>query len=164
MSQNNGRVTNLTQNDNFELYDIFKQQTSVPHKRVSEEAIKSVHSKNPVSDMFFSRGNIDVLQEGIRYMVYQKSCGKHVIGKQSETDLIVIMRSIYLEYGVFKPYGVMEQVRELNTRVLEYCVPKILEEINIYLYYRKDISNLPVPLNRGEFVSSKGTKVLEQRF
>jgi len=164
MFHNNGRVGDTVKNTNFELYDMFKEAGNKPHRWVSDEALKNIHTKNELSDIFFSRKNIDAVQEGIRYMVYKKTCGKHTIGKQSETDLIVIMRSIYLQYGEYKPYGILEQVRDLNSRVLEYCVPKIVEEINIYMHYRKDINSLPVPIDRGEFVSSKGTKVLEQRF
>lgn len=157
----NGRV-NTTPNNNFNAYDLFKE--SKQNRFVNEEAIKNIHAKNDLSDVFFSRENIDTLQEAIRYMVYKKSCGKHIIDKQSETDLIIVMRSIYLQYGEHRPFGVFEQVKELNTKVLEYCVPKILEEINIYLQYKHDISALPIPLDRGEFSSSKGTKVLEQTF
>lgn len=163
MFQNNGRVSDTVQNTNFELYDMFKEKGK-PNRWVGDEALKNIHTKNPLSEIFFSRKNIDALQEGVRYTVFKKSCGKHVIGQQSETDLIVIMRSIYLQYGEYKPYGIMDQVRDLNTRVLEYAVPKILEEINIYMQYRKDINSLPVPMDRGEFISAKGTKVLEQRF
>lgn len=163
MSQNNGRFTDDIRGDNFQLYQLYVNQ-SQPHKRAGQEAIKSIHGKNELSETFFSRKNIDALQEGIRYTVYKKSCGKYVIGKQSETDLIIVMRSTYLQYGEYKPYGILDQVRELNKRVLEYCVPKILEEIKLYMYYRKDISQMPIPLERGEYISSKGTKVLEQRF
>lgn len=164
MSQNNGRVTDTTQNDNFDLYDLFKQEESKPRRWVDDEVLKSIHSKNELSMVFFGRKNINALQEAIRYQVFKGSCGKHIIDKQSETDLIVIMRSMYLEYGQYRPFGIKEQVQALNQRVLEYCVPRILQEINIYLHYRNDIQNLPVPLDRGEFISAKGTKVLEQSF
>lgn len=161
MFDNNGRV-DLVNNNNFNMYDMFKEETK--SKYVSEEAIKSIHSKNELSEIFFSRQNIDILQNAIRYLVYKKTCGKHVIDKQSETDLIIVMRSIYLQYGKHTPYAIKEQIKDLNERVLEYCVPKIIGEIHMYLQYRKDISSLPVPMDRGEFISSKGTKVLEQRF
>jgi hypothetical protein len=161
MFTQNGRVDTIPKN-NYNMYDMFKEQHT--NKYVSEEAIKSIHSKNELSDVFFSRKNIDILQDSIRYLVFKNSCKKHVIDKQSETDLVIVMRSIYLQYGEHRPYGIAEQVKELNSRVLEYCVPKILDEINIYLHYRKDISALPVPMDRGEFISAKGTKVLEQKF
>ena len=160
-SQSNGRVDTL-QDNNYEMYNLFNEKTQ--YRNAGDEAIKSVHQRNEVSDIFFSRQNIDYLQDALRYLVYEKSCKKHVIDKQSETELIIVMRSTYLQYGEHKPYGIADQIKQLNTAVLNYCVPKILEEIKQYLYYRKDISALPVPMDRGQFVSSKGTKVLEQRF
>lgn len=162
-SSNNGRV-DVEENDNYQMYNLFKQNSQYKNDQASEEAIKNIHAKNPLSDIFFSPQNMNYLHDAIRYLVYEKSCKKHIIDKQSETDLFIIMRSVYLQYGEHKPYGIREQVKELNTLVLNYCVPKILEEIKIYLHYRKDISALPVPMDRGEFISAKGTKVLEQRF
>lgn len=162
--RDNGRVQGTLSGDNFNLYNSFKEARPYTSSQASQEAIKNIHTQNALSDMFFSRANIDVLHEAIRYMVYKKSCGKHVIDRQSETDLLIIMRSVYLQYGEYKPYLLKEQVKDLNTQVINYCVPKILEEIKIYLHYRKDISQLPEPMDRGEFVSSKGTKVLEQRW
>jgi hypothetical protein len=161
LPQSSGRVS-VTKHDNFNLFKLY-QETS-PNKYASEEAIKSIHTQNDISTIFFSRENIDALQDSIRYLVYTKSCKKHTIDKQSENDLLIIMRSIYLQYAEHKPYNILDQIKVLNLYVVEYCVPKILEEINIYLYYRKDISQLPMPMERGEFISAKGNKVLEQRF
>lgn len=158
---NNGRVDTL-ENDNWKMYDLHKE--SRPYSNMSDDAIKSIHGKNLLSDVFFSRKNIDYLHDAIRFMVYEKSCRKHVIDRQSETDLLIIMRSVYLQYGEHKPYNLKDQVKALNTIVLNYCVPKILEEIKIYIHYKKDISSLPVPVDRGEYISAKGTKVLEQKF
>lgn len=157
----NGRVDTL-QNGNYQMYSMYQEKR--PAETAQDEAIRSIHVKNELSRVFFSRMNIDYIQDAIRYLVFSKSCGKHMIDKQSETELLIVMRSIYLQFGEHKPYKLNDQVKDLNTQVLNYCVPKILEEIKIYLHYRKDISGLPVPMDRGEFVSSKGTKVLEQRF
>ena len=158
---NNGRVDTLN-GDNFAMYSLYQEKR--PSETAHFEAIKSIHVRNELSDIFFSRMNIDYIQEAIRYLVFEKSCGKHVIDKQSETELIIVMRSIYLQYGQNRLSKLNDHVRDLNTQVLNFCVPKIIQEINIYLRYRKDISALPVPMDRGEFVSSKGTKVLQQSF
>lgn len=159
-SQNNGRVDTV-QNDNFQAYQLFSEDQKV--KNYQQEAIKSIHADNELAHLFFSRDNIDALQQGIRYMVHKKSCGQYTIGNQSETELAIVMRSVYLQYAEHRPYGVVEQVRELNGLVINYCVPKILEEVRIYLHYKKDISQLPIPMDRGEFISAKGTKVLENK-
>lgn len=159
-SKSNGRVDTLADN-NYEMYKLFHE--TKPYNNAEGESLRSIHEKNELSDLFFSRQNIDYIQDALRYMVYIKSCKKHVIDKQSETELVIVMRSIYLQYGEHKQYDIKKQIRELNIAVLNYCVPKVLEEIKQYLYYKKDISVLPVPMDRGEFVSSKGTKVLDMK-
>lgn len=157
---NNGRV-DTSSLSGLHGYDLFLEEK--PSKTVQTEAIRSVHTDNELARVFFSRANIDALQDGIRYMVYKKSCGKFVIGKQSEAELTVIMRSIYLQQGQFLPYGILDQVKQLNTDVLNYCVPRITEEVRLYMQYKRDISQLPVPMERGEFISAKGTKTLETK-
>jgi hypothetical protein len=125
-----------------------------------EEALKGNTGSNALSDVYFSPQNIKAVQEAIRYQVYIKSDKKHVIDNQSETDLKIVMRSIYIEYAKNLSYDILGQVRELNSHVLEFCVNRILEEINMYLHYRTDISRNYVPLARSENTSSAGSKTL----
>ena len=125
------------------------------------EALKGTISKNPLSDLFFSVQNIEALQQGIRYLVYTQSCNKHVIDRQSEADLRIVMRSVYLQNAKHQPDNVVEQVRELNTFVLRWCVPKIINEVDSYLQYRNEISKNPVPIERSQNDNVYGTKSLE---
>jgi hypothetical protein len=157
----NGRV-NLLNNANYQSYGLFEENKKDPNS-FNKEAIRNIHINNPISTIFFSQQNIDALQEAIRYQVYLKSDKKHVIDKQSEIELFIIMRAMYLQYAEHKPYGILEQIRELNQMVIDYCLPKMMAEIDQYTYYKKDIQQLPVPLERGELSSSKGTKVLQLR-
>lgn len=118
---------------------------------------------NPVSSLFFSRHNVDVLHDGIRYMVYKGTNDRTVISRQSDIELRVIMRSIYLQYARHLPYQVVDQVKELNTKVLDFAVPRILVELNQYLNYAVDVTKLPVPMERSKNVSVKGDKVLDMK-
>ena len=118
---------------------------------------------NPIASLFFSKHNVDVLQDGIRYMVYKRTHDKTVISRQSEIELRVIMRSIYLQYARHLPYRVVDQVKELNGKVLDFAVPRILTELNTYLNYAVDVSELPVPLEHSKNVSVKGEKVLDMK-
>lgn len=154
----NGRVNTIKDN-NFTPYSLFKEKKT--YNSLLDESIKNIHQKNNLNQIYFSQDNINALQQGIRYLVYKKSCGKYIIDNQSETELGIIMRSVYLQYGEFREYGLLEQIKELNQIVLNYCVDKILQEIKMYIHYKNDISKLPEPISRGEFISSKGTKVLE---
>lgn len=160
--QNNGRVLDTLYGDNYNIYDLFKQDTK-PSLNFNDEAIKGTHSNNDLSRFFFSQQNIDVLQDAIRYQVYTKSCKKHVIDRQSDTELKLIMRATYLEKARHATKDILGEIKRLNSVVLDFCIPRILQEINIYMHYRDDISHLPIPLERGQFSSAKGQKVLETK-
>lgn len=157
----NGRV-NTTQDANYALYNLF-QNGNNQMSEFSREAIIGIHTTTPLNDLFFSEKNVKALQQGIHNVVANKSQGEFLIGSQSEVELQVVMRAIYLKEAQHHDYGIIEQVRELNQKVIDYCVPRILEEVRMFKYYKKDVSQLPVPLARGEFSSSKGLRVLESK-
>ena len=127
------------------------------------EALRGEIYHTPVSDLFFSVQNIDALHHGIRYLVYKASGRQHVIGRQSDVDLLLIMKGIFLEHAIHVAGDALKQVKSLNARVLDYIVPRVMTEIDMYLKYRRDVSTLPVPLERAPLMSQKGTRVLEQR-
>ena len=155
---NNGRVTDLHQS-NLTTYSFFHENNKDPN-HFRTQAVKHIHTESPVAGIFFSAENIDALQEGIRYSVYSKSPGRYVIGKQSETELQIVMRSIYLQYAKNLSTNLSDQVRELNSKVLDYTVPIIINEVQNYKQYTNDISQLPVPMERSKNMSSTGTKIL----
>jgi hypothetical protein len=127
----------------------------------AREAITGDYERTPLSDLFFSSRNIDALQRGMRNVVLNESKGKYTIDRQSDTELQVVMRGIFFEHAHFLPYDVVGQVQELNKRVLEYVVPRIINEIEMYLKYQYDVTTLPVPLPRGQISSMKGSRTLE---
>ena len=71
------------------------------------------------------------------------------------------MRSIYFQYGKNNNFNVIEQVRELNRIVINWCVDEIITNINQYMNYKTNISTLPMPMERAQLPSQKGTKTLE---
>ena len=125
-----------------------------------DTAIEHTISKNDVNSIFFSKENVAALQQGIRYTVFRES--QQIIGNQNETELMVIMRSIYLQYAKNLPDNILSQIRDLNGRVLDYVVPKITIELNQYKTYIRDASGLPVPMDRGQNTSVTGTKFSRQ--
>jgi len=121
-------------------------------------AIEHSVTENPLNDLYFSKLNIDAVQEAVRYTIF-KETGK-VIEKQNERELVVIMRSIYLQYSRNLPTNLVKQVKDLNKRVLDEIIPKIVIELKQYQTYLRDASGLPVPMERGENTSTTGTKFL----
>jgi hypothetical protein len=119
---------------------------------------------SPLSTLFFCASNMEALQQGVRYGVYKASGGQVVIGRQSDDELLIVMRSIYLQHAQNRPGDVVEQVRELNARVLDFAVPRVAIEVQQHRKHLSEVTVNPVPLlDRAQSVSQKGMRVLEQR-
>lgn len=115
----------------------------------------------PLSDAFFTKRNVATIQESIRTIIYQKSGSKkYEIDDQDADELQIIMRAIFLQYAKNRPYDIDGQVRELNKMIIDWCIPKILSEIDHYLYYLNDVSKMPSPLQHPVHLSSAGTRSL----
>ena len=110
------------------------------------ERINYRHSCTPLNQMFFSQTNVDNLQSKIKADVLARSSGKYAIDNQSESDLMIIMRSYYLQYGDNSPDRVAESLEDLNQRVVSYCGNSIMSEVEAYKQYRKDILDFPDPI------------------
>jgi hypothetical protein len=155
----NGRVNALGNvADSYELQKQHIPVTENPHNMVSRN-----YNCSAVSDMFFSTNNINIIQMGIRNRILNTTQGRYHIGRQSDDELKIIMRSIYFQYSKNLPNNIIEQVRDLNTRVIDWAVPQILTNLKQDEKYRQDISSLPEPLARSELTTLKGTKSLEMK-
>ena len=97
----------------------------------------------------------------MRYRVWVESGKKHVIGRQSDGELKIIMRSIFLQYGKYRDTRIIDQVKELNKIACQYTIPNILSNVEQYIGYKKDLSFLPKPLALPQNLSIKGTKMYQ---
>lgn len=144
--------------NSFNLY----QQRDSGNQLYNREATHHYHEETPLSIVYFSEGNINLLQDMIKYQVYKQSNNQHVINRQSDTELKIIMRSIYLQYGRNDPNNIKEQVAYLNNIVVKEAVPGILSGIEQYNAYITKITKLPIPIPRPINLSNKGTKTLQE--
>jgi hypothetical protein len=156
----NGRIDLMTQLPSFDIPAY--NRLGVDNKMFHREATMGQLAESPLSKVFFSEANVNALQEGIRYRVYVETGGKFTIGRQSDQELRIIMRSIYYQYGRNDGSDCVAQTRELNAKVLDWTVPEVLSNLMQYQVYKKDASTLPMPLEHSQMMSTKGTKVLEQ--
>jgi hypothetical protein len=152
----NGRVNALTPVNNYN----FIATAEIPTENTANIISRNMNCTD-VSSIFFSDNNVNLLQTGIYNKILNISAGKYNIGRQSDTDLKIIMRSIYFQYGKNAPNNIKEQVLELNTRVIDWCVPEILANIKQSDKYIMDISTLPIPLDRSILPTQKGLRTLE---
>ena len=119
---------------------------------VVKERIQYRHSSTPVNEQFFSPQNMDIIQDRIRTTV--RGMVNADIDRQSDTDLMLVMRSYYLQYAG-------ESVEQLNERVVNFCANRIAVEVEAYRYYRKDILDFPAPIQRPLDTHVYGTRVGE---
>lgn len=118
----------------------------------SKTSIKGILDDNAVNSIFFSDMNVKVLNDAMRYGVYQKT--KQVIGEQSQNELAIIMRSIMLQYANFQASAdqVVEEVKRLNQKVLLFCIDMISSNVLQQLQYLEEIKTLPMPIDRPSYV------------
>ena len=142
-------------NTNVSRLPGFQYQTT-GSSTANADGIRGNWEPNLLNQTFFSPANFQIIQNKIRFEVYQKT-GK-IIDPQSADDLFMIMRAMYLQYGRNLPTNIAGQIEELNTYVANWSIPKIVAEIQMFDQYQKDITNLPVPMDRPVSLSSAGTK------
>jgi hypothetical protein len=156
--QANGRVNIMTPPNPMVLYD--KPQYVSNYA----DAMNGNWENTLLSRAFFSVENQQIIQNAIRAGVYQQSNKSYVIAQQSDTQLKMIMRGIFLEHSNNQPTRLMEQIQELNNKVIQYCIPKIYSEAKAYLIYLRDASTLAVPMATPIHHSTKQTLELKPFF
>lgn len=112
------------------------------------EALGNDMEPHLLAQVFFSKENIQILQNGIRAGVYHMSQGKMTVAPQNPDTIKVIMRSIYLQYARHDPKNIREQVEYMNNLVLNYAVENTYSSALMYLRYLEDVSTLPTPVDR----------------
>jgi hypothetical protein len=154
----NGRVNVVGASPPSKNQYPFFQEVDTGITNYKDEALKGILLTSKVQSVFFSKKNIDALQSAIQYYVYQRSNGNIKVGRQSDTELEIIMRSVYLQYGKNQDVDIINQVKDLNSYVLEYAVSSVISNATQYLVYKKDISQLPVPLDLPIYSNPAGTR------
>ena len=141
---NNGRVDIKSPNTStlFQMYDKIPANQCATFRNATE----GLWSSNSLSQTYFSKQNIQILQNGIRAGVYQRSNGQYVIGPQDCDSLQIIMRSVFLQHAANQPHNIPQQVAELNKIVLDYCIQQVYSEAQGYMKYLDDASTLVVPI------------------
>ena len=162
----NGRLF-LDPNQKVEKYDLYKDSSK--EQRNVQNSLNYNQEETPLSVIYFSKNNLDKIQQEIKLRVYQitkedndplyiKSNNNNGIqlGRQDDTELQIIMRSIYLQFAKNMNSDINQQVRDLNELVIKECIPTIITNIKQHLLYIKDIQQYPLPMDMSVNTSSKG--------
>ena len=163
----NDKVENLVSPGSFKL-TIDDQKVSGSNTRF---LFKNLYGETPLTFAFFSNKNIQNIQNLIKYVV-NKEMG-YVVDNQSTNELMIIMRSIFLEYSLHPKLidesmsdeekkiliqKYTQEVDRLNKIVINSIVPKIISQIQQYIDYLKDASQQPYQMDKPENVSVQGQK------
>lgn len=137
----NGRVDIISTDTNklFAMFDPIPVGNRTTNYR---SAMVGNWYNTPLSDSFFCAKNIDSLQNQLRIGVYEASNGQYTIDKQNTDELKIIMRGIFLIYSRNLPDRLDHQIKTLNEKVLDYCVPQVLGEAKGYMQYTVDASTM----------------------
>ena len=124
------------------------------------DKLRGTFQETEVSKLYFSQENLDYLQSQIISRVYDKTSKKYSVGRQSDDELLIVMRSIYLQHGKNYNKELDLQVNVLNELVLGYCVDNVYSNLIQHFEYIKDITQDQPVLERPETTHIKGEKSL----
>jgi hypothetical protein len=119
----------------------------------TKHLFKNLYGETPLTFLFFSKSNIESIQNLIRFLVHRET-GQSV-DKQSYNELMIIMRSIFLEYSAHPALldpkmsdaqkevllaQYTKEVERLNDIVINQIVPKVISQLQQYMDYLRDVN------------------------
>jgi hypothetical protein len=119
---------------------------------IQKTMLKSIFTPTPLGEIYFSPENINRIQQMIKYEVFVRTNGKYKLEiNQNETDLLVVMRDVYISDSLNSPYRLVHQVKILNHRTIEKIVPDMISMIRQDDEYIKQLDKpiepIPLPVN-----------------
>jgi hypothetical protein len=144
------------------------------------KASQSLHQNtDPLMRVFFSDDNISHLRTMVVRKVKEITADSGVAGdNQGVTiqlpnldDFFYYMVNIFQNYKIHNgsicfvnlknTSNLKAEISKLNTNVLQEYVSKMVSQINMYIYYYKDASQIPDQLSIPRYTSMKGSRSLE---
>jgi len=111
----------------------------------------------PLTTLFFSEFNTNLLQRGIRQAFKDKS--GIAIDYQNVDDLYGIMRMVFINNSGDHYNQVKEQVKDMNIRVIDTALSQIQTGVSQYIAYTRDIDTISTPLDQPINTSTVGKKI-----
>ena len=140
-------------------------------------ASNSLHvAPDQTMNIFFSDSNIKFIQNAIVSKIRDLTAKQYstegiTLQPANMNDLFYYMVNAYQNYKVYngsicfvnlkKGTDIKSEITKLNSDILQEYTSKLMSQINMYVYYYKDASQLPTQLTVPEYTSMKGSRVLE---
>jgi hypothetical protein len=147
-------------NINFSM-ESREEYTPYNTTNLANTVLRGIVEDNELSRLFFSEENINRIQKKLKVVIYERSQGKFKLEEdQDESDLVVVMRYIYLDFCKNLPSHIVRQVKLLNDKTVDYIVPDLLTNIKQYYGYIRDISQPITPIMRPMGTTNAGRRTL----
>ncbi len=158
----NKRHSNFLFQEKYPDYKDIVHELPVADDYIYWDIIKNIEERNPLMDFFFSRKNLNHIQQLTINMVKHQSDGKYNISRQNDSEMLTVMRGIYIQtpknnFSQGKEF--LNEICKINKNVLDFVVPRLIVSIQQYLGYTRDQGNQPLPHAQPEFLSSAGQRV-----
>lgn len=144
----NGIVNDIQYESVESRLKMFERVSSTNKSSSYSSALKGIGQDSVCSQAFFSKENVQILQNNLRASIHEKT--GYTIPPQNIDSLMIIMRSMFLQYGNFAQTNseITQEIERLNQYVLNYIVPEVQSSLKAYLHYLKEQSSLPVPIGQ----------------
>jgi hypothetical protein len=145
----NGRVDIINKTQAPDITNLFAMYDKIPANQCAtfREPLLGQWDETPLSKAYFSKENIQIIQNGIRAGVYKKSNSQYTVSPVNCDTLQIIMRSVFLQHATNQPQNISGQIEQLNQIVLDDCIHKVYSEAKGYIIYLHDVSTLAVPMS-----------------
>jgi len=160
MKNPNIKLASMSQNEIMKTPFLLFQSHKDDYYNASQQMLSGIQEENILSKVFFSPKNVKLIQKQMIRAVYKESNGEFLVEPQDEADLMVVMRSMFIQHARNYPDHIPEQIQELNNLVVDDIIPGIISWCKAYFGYLERTFEPLYFLDRPECVSSAGTKTL----
>lgn len=143
----NGRIDLISQPNNDILFKMQEIQDYESEVSPFPEAIKGDLECNILAKVFFSKENLQYLQDKLRVGVFEMSKNTIAVPEQNVNNLKIIMRKVYFQYANHRD-DVKYEVERLDNLILKSIIPEVYNAAIAYKKYQRDVSKLPIPMER----------------
>jgi len=148
----NKDIKNYNKYTDIDNVDSNERNNWATENSIQKSLLKSIYTPTPLGEIFFSPDNIKRLQNKIKKSIFIESKGKYKLQvDQNESDLLVVMRAVYIQDSYNSPYRIIHQVKELNEKVINRILPDMMSNIKQNEEYLniidKPIDPIPLPVN-----------------
>lgn len=113
--------------------------------------------ETPLNTLFFSDFNKNLIQRGVRQTFKNKS--GIAIDYQNPDDMYAIMRVVFINNAGDHYTKINEQVKYMNTKVIDTSLSQIQTGVSQYIAYANDIDTTRTLLDQPINTSTVGKKI-----